>query len=123
VQSRDQPVRRDEATSKFYTSQLLLPVICSIDAVYHGPGGLRAIAERVHRLAIQLADGLRTLGLKITHENFFDTIRVEVESSAVTLEHAQKADCDLRPLGPRAVGISFDETTTPRDLEIGRAHV
>src|SRR5947208_1734849 len=87
-------------------------------AVYHGPKGLRAIVERVHRLTSRLADGLRALGCTVTHENFFDTVRIEVESSEVTLDHAAKAGCNLRGLGPRAVAISFDETTTPRDIEL-----
>ncbi|PYK40292.1 MAG: glycine dehydrogenase (aminomethyl-transferring), partial [Verrucomicrobia bacterium] len=99
-------------------AQVLLAVIASMYAVYHGPRGLRSIAERVHRLTCQLADGLRALGLKIAHGNFFDTIRVEVESSAVILEHAEKAGCNLRALDSRAVCISFDETTTPRDIEL-----
>ncbi|MBT6692482.1 MAG: aminomethyl-transferring glycine dehydrogenase [Porticoccaceae bacterium] len=119
LQTREQHIRREKATSNICTAQVLLAVIASMYAVYHGPQGLQRIAQRVHLLTSVLASGLEQQGIKPVNTSWFDTLTLRLdERTQSVVKSAQEQEINLRLVDEQTVGISLDETTEIDDVKV-----
>ncbi|MEL7833527.1 aminomethyl-transferring glycine dehydrogenase [Fodinibius sp. Rm-B-1B1-1] len=120
LQTREQHIRREKATSNICTAQVLLAVIAGFYAVYHGPKGLLRIAERIHGLAKVMDEGLQTIGFSVVHDHYFDTLKVALDSNEqkeVLRQKALSQKVNLRYFEDAAVGIAFDEVKDLDDVK------
>jgi len=117
LQTREQHIRREKATSNICTAQALLAIMAGMYAVYNGADGLTKVAQRVFRYTAVFADGLKQLGINVTNETFFDTVTIALDDSSAVIKSAETAGFNINLISDKLVSVAFDELSTPEDIE------